>query len=185
MSSIFGTTECKIELNNDWTAYRDNDKQSINASVPGNVQYDMFKAGMLPDPFVGNNCECWNDVCFSDYTYSLKFDASSQLISKDNVELVFEGIDTISIIKLNGIVIGSTDNMFKTWRFSVKEIIKETGNELKVFIKDPKESTLEIREKRKNSSEILKHAQKKFFGQEPTIQNYIRKMARVDYLSWI
>ena len=177
MSSIFGTTECKIELNNDWTAYRDNDKQSINVSIPGNIQYDMFKAEMLPDPFVGDHCELWREACESDYTYSLKFDAPSQLINKENIELVFEGIDTVSIIKLNGIVIGSTDNMFKTWRFSVKEIIKKTGNELKVFIKDPKEAALEIREKRKNSSEILKHAQKEFFGQKPTIQNYIRKMA--------
>jgi len=177
MSSIFGSTECKIELNSDWTAYWDNDKQSINASVPGNVQYDMFKADLLPDPFIGEDCELWRDACECDYTYSLKFDVSPQLINKENVELVFEGIDTFSIIKLNGIVIGSTDNMFKTWRFSVKEIIKETGNELKVFIKDPKESALEIREKRKDSSEILKHTQKEFFGQKPMIQNYIRKMA--------
>jgi len=177
MSSIFGTTENKIELNESWTACRNNDKQSINASVPGYIQYDMFKAGMLPDPFISDDCEIWREACESDYTYSLKFDASSQLINKENVELVFEGIDTISIIKLNGIVIGSTDNMFKTWRFSVKGIIKEKANELKVFIKDPKESALEIREKRKDSSEILKHVQEDFFGQKPMIQNYIRKMA--------
>ena len=177
MSSIFGTARNKIDLNGKWVACRNGESQSMNVTVPGSVQYDMFKAGMLPDPFIGENCELWQEACESDYTYSLKFDINSSLIDNEKVELVFEGIDTISIIKLNGIVLGSTDNMFKTWHFSVKEIIKEKGNELKILIKAPRKAALEIREKYKNSSEILKHTQEEFFGQKPMIQNYIRKMA--------
>jgi len=177
MSSIFGTARNRINLNGKWVACCNGESQSMNVTVPGSVQYDMFRAGMLPDPFIGDNCELWQEACESDYTYVLKFDVSANLINDEKVELVFEGIDTISIIKLNGIVIGLTDNMFKTWRFSVKEIIKEKENELKILIKAPRKAALEIREKYKNSSELLKHNTPVFFGQQPMIQNYIRKMA--------
>ncbi len=177
MSSIFGTTKYIASLNENWTAYWDNDKQYIKTSVPGYVQYDMFKAGKLPDPFVGDNCEQWQEACETDYTYLLKFAASECLINNEKVNIVFKGIDTISIIKLNGIVIGTTDNMFKTWRFNVKEIIKPADNELKVFIKAPRKAALEIREKYKGTSKLLEYAPENFFGQKPAVQNYIRKMA--------
>ena len=177
MSSIFGTTKCQLKLNENWVAYRNDEKQSLNVSVPGHVQYDMFKAGQLPDPFIGENCEQWQSACEDNYTYSLIFDAYAGLIDNENVELVFEGIDTISEISMNGKIIGNTDNMFKIWRFSVKEIIKEKENELKVLIKAPRKAALEIREKYKDSSELLKHNMPVFFGQQPMIQNYIRKMA--------
>ena len=144
MSSIFGSAKNRIDLNENWTACHNSENQSINVSVLGNVQYDMFKAGILPDPFIGENCELWQDACESDYTYSVKFDVCSGFIDNEKVELVFEGIDPFSIIKLNGIVIGTTDNMFKTWRFSVKEVIEENGNELRIQIKAPGKTTLEI-----------------------------------------
>jgi len=177
MSSIFGTTKYQLELNENWKTYRNDEKQPVNVSVPGHVQYDMFKAGLLPDPFIGENCEEWQSACEDDYTYSLKFDVSASLIDNENVELVFEGIDTISEISLNGKFLGKTDNMFKTWRFSVKKIVKEKENELKVLIKAPRKAALEIREKYKDSSELLKHNTPVFFGQQPMIQNYIRKTA--------
>jgi len=121
MSAIFGTTKYQLELNENWKAYRNDEKQPVNVSVPGHIQYDMFKAELLPDPFIGENCEEWQPACEDDYTYSLNFDISASLIDNENVELVFEGIDTISEISLNGKILGKTDNMFKTWRSKRQE----------------------------------------------------------------
>ena len=56
---------------------------------------------------------------------------------KNNVDLVFEGLDTISEIYLNNIRLGGTDNMFVKYRYNVKNILKAKGNELKVLFKSP------------------------------------------------
>ena len=45
-------------------------------------------------------------------------------IYKNNVDLVFEGLDTISEIYLNNIRLGGTDNMFVKYRYNVKNILK-------------------------------------------------------------
>ena len=177
MSSIFGSTKNVIKLISGWQAHKSDEQNTLNVNVPGHVQYDMFQAGILPDPFVGKNCELWQDACNSDYIYSLKFNIPSDYFEEEKIELVFDGIDTISEIYLNGKLLGKTDNMFRTHRFSVKEKIKKSENKLEVKIKAPRKSATEIREKYFDSSELLKHNTPVFFGQSPMIQNFIRKMA--------
>ncbi len=57
--------------------------------------------------------------------YQTKFDFKGD--SENNVDLVFEGLDTISEIYLNDIKLGGTDNMFVKYRYNVKNILKAIG----------------------------------------------------------
>jgi beta-mannosidase len=75
----------------------------------------------------------WIPEC--DWLYQTKFDFSGDI--KSSIDLVFEGLDTISEIYLNNIRLGGTDNMFVKYRYNVKKILKAKGNELKVLFKSP------------------------------------------------
>ncbi|MCK4982411.1 MAG: hypothetical protein KAS17_05780, partial [Victivallaceae bacterium] len=176
MSTIFGTAENTFALNSGWQIEWNNCDKPIEATVPGTVQNDMFNHGLLPDPFIGSNSALWKNACECDYTYSLSFDVSSEMLDNECIDLVFEGIDTISKITLNGKNIGSTDNMYRTWRFNIKDIIKPENNELKVEINNPRQAGLELREKYYNSSNLLQHSQKDFFDNNPAFRHFIRKM---------
>ncbi len=99
------------------------------ASVPGDVLIDLYKNGVVEDPYYAENLhvarQYLEDVC----TYRTKFDASH---TGKCVELVFDGIDTYSEIYLNGRLLGKTENMFLQYRFSVTNILKEKDNVLEV-----------------------------------------------------
>ncbi|MDP4511629.1 PaaX family transcriptional regulator C-terminal domain-containing protein [Nonomuraea sp. G32] len=41
------------------------------------------------------------------------------------MELVFDGIDPVGIVELNGHVLGHTANMHRSYRFDVREVLRE------------------------------------------------------------
>uniref|UniRef100_A0A671PDQ8 Beta-mannosidase n=1 Tax=Sinocyclocheilus anshuiensis TaxID=1608454 RepID=A0A671PDQ8_9TELE len=53
---------------------------------------------------------------------------------KGKAVLVFEGVDTVSTISLNGVTIGKTDNMFRRYDFEVTDLLKDEENILQVWI---------------------------------------------------
>ena len=60
----------------------------------------------------------------------------NSVLSRKAIDLVFHGVDTVADIQLNGVSIGTTDNMFVRYKFDVKSAIKATNN-LKVRFKSP------------------------------------------------
>lgn len=123
----------KIQLNN-WKisggVYSD-----VPARVPGDVTADLFRVGLIPDPLWGQNLKDLKPLFETDWTYSCAFEADKALLRFFEIFLVFEGIDTLAEVTLNGIHIGSTDNMFREWHFSVKDLLKEGKNVLHVCIR--------------------------------------------------
>ena len=102
----------------------------VPASVPGNFEIDLMRAGVLHDIFFGKNpleaqkrenYHLW-------YAKKFKFD------EEGSYDLVFEGIDTFADIYLNGKLIGSTDNMLIAHTLSA-EGLQKGENELIVHIK--------------------------------------------------
>ena len=51
--------------------------------------------------------------------------------------LRFDGIDTLSEVRLNGVVLGRTDNMHITWEFDVRGILRSGENVLEVTVFSP------------------------------------------------
>lgn len=114
---------------NDW-------KDTIMGSVPGNIVEDLQKAGLVQEPFYGENfrglswIENWTFWYRSSFTLSLP---ETERINKRCYFLNFEGIDTFAEIYLNGKLVGKTHNMFRRYEFDVTSIIKNySSNELVV-----------------------------------------------------
>lgn len=111
----------------------------LPAAVPGSVYLDLMANREMEDPFYRDNEAKALEAISRDYEYRTVFDVSRELLSCDRVLLRFDGIDTLSSVRLNGRLLGETDNMHRIWEFPVKELLKETGNELRVILHSPTE----------------------------------------------
>jgi beta-mannosidase len=89
----------------------------LPATVPGCVHTDLLAAGRIPDPFLDDNEHAVAWVGRQDWSYSR--DIAWDGPDCDRVDLVFEGLDTVARIELDGAVVGETRNMHRTYRFDV------------------------------------------------------------------
>ena len=105
----------------------------IAASIPGNVELDMQKAGILPDLFFGTNILKLEEYELFDYWYYCEFSVNQGDLQGQ--QLIFDGIDTIAEIWLNGEKIGEADNMFIPHSFAAPNL--QENNQLWVKIKSP------------------------------------------------
>ena len=102
----------------------------VPATVPGNLELDLYRAGKIPDPFFGLNQ--WNRDCeYLHMFYVTEFDYCG---GYESPELYFEGLDTIAQIHLNGVRIGRTDNMLIPHAVSAEFPLCEGRNELVIHI---------------------------------------------------
>lgn len=112
-------------------------RHTITATVPGNVERDLQRAGFITDPYPNDSLTALRDFeRVDDWCYETHFAAPSR--PPDNrVELVFAGIDTIADVILNGQHILRCDNMFIPHRSDVTDLLRPDGNTLSVRIFSP------------------------------------------------
>jgi beta-mannosidase len=120
-------------LHNGWNFRQAGAKDWAPAIVPGCVHMDLQRIGKIPDPFFGRNEHQLQWIEMRDWEYRLVFDAPQSAFADEHQELVFDGLDTLAVVTLNGKKILESDNMFVGHRVSVGEIIKPHGNELRVL----------------------------------------------------
>ena len=105
------------------------------ATVPGEVHVDLLTAGLIPDPFDGDNELRLAWIGHTDWIYRATFDwAGSDHACTD---LVADGLDTVATIKLNGREVGSTANQHRSYRFAVSDALVVGANELEVTFAAP------------------------------------------------
>ncbi len=128
----------KISLNGIWSLkgkkQTENTDEFITlpAEVPGCVQLDLSKNGHLPENlYMGMNI--LENEKYEDYEwwYETTFTAPDE---KENVYLVFEGVDCLAEYFLNGKKIGESDNMFITHEFKIDEFLVAGENTLTVHL---------------------------------------------------
>ncbi len=107
------------------------------ATVPGGVHTDLMASGKIPDPFVGDNEKKVQWVAECDWDYEYSFIPSAEIYAMPQLYLVCDGIDTLASVKLNGIELGRTNNMFRQYRWDIKSIIKSGENILDISFDSP------------------------------------------------
>ena len=124
-------------LNGRWQMRRVGDPVFSEAIVPGSVYTDLLRNGQMEDPFFKDNELKALRLMDEDYEYVTSFDCAKSVYCSDRKVLRFDGIDTIADVYLNGEMIGSPDNMHRTWEYDVTEEVKEKGNELRIVFHSP------------------------------------------------
>lgn len=108
-----------------------------NATVPGTVLRTLVDQGVYPDPYYGlNNLAIPEDLCRKDWWYRCSFELSEDMLSKETLELLFNGINYKADIWFNGQKIGNIAGAFIRGRFDITDLAK-AENTLAVHIFPP------------------------------------------------
>jgi len=108
--------------------------ETVKASVPGNCELDLVNAGILPPPEIGLNVLKLRPYEGYQWLYTKTFE-KPKVSEGQRVMLVFEGIDTLADVFLNGEKIGETSNMFIPHSFNVTKMLKDGENKVQVLIR--------------------------------------------------
>lgn len=121
--------------------------KKIGGTVPGNVEIDLEREGIIKDPMIGTNV--YELRKYETYQWWYKREFKKPVINEgERIELVFNGIDCIADIWLNDKKIASVENMFVEHHYDVTDILKQDNNVLFVNIKS---TELEARNQLRNN----------------------------------
>lgn len=123
----------KISLSSAWQFHQAGTSDWLSAAVPGGVHTDLLALGRIPDPFVGDNELQVQWVAEADWEYRRNFTISAELLKEEHVRLVCDGLDTLARVSINGTKVGTANNMFRTWSWDVKPLLKAGVNEIVVY----------------------------------------------------
>ncbi len=103
----------------------------VDAQVPSEVHVELYRAGLIPDPFYGINAASIQWIEEKEWWYTRSFEVERDFL-RSKTFLEFEGLDTFATIFLNGQAIGRANNMFIPHRFDVTEHVRAGINFLAV-----------------------------------------------------
>ena len=126
-----------VPLNAGWQFREANKTDWHNATVPGCVHTDLLANKLIEDPFYRDNEKKQQWIGKTDWEYRTTFKVTPQVLNRENVELVFDGLDTYAQVYLNDQLLLNADNMFRTWRVNAKPALKAGDNTLRILFRSP------------------------------------------------
>ncbi|WP_182901711.1 glycosyl hydrolase 2 galactose-binding domain-containing protein [Microbispora sp. H10830] len=111
----------------------------LPAAVPGCVHTDLLAAGLIEDPYLDDNEDrlTWIGRTAWSYETTFTWEFAQDGTDDDRADLVCEGLDTAATLVLNGIEIGTTADMHRSYRFSVRHLLRAGENTLRILFDPP------------------------------------------------
>jgi beta-mannosidase len=145
---------------------------TYRAAVPGCVHTDLMAAGLIPDPYLDGNEAALRWMHKIDWRYATTLDADALRSPSpaERVDLVFDGIDTVGVVRIgvgaNRVELGRTYNMHRSYRFDISPHLTGEAIELEVDL---------------HSASAYAEAEQERLGYRPKAYpapyNFVRKMA--------
>ncbi|MBQ5769800.1 MAG: glycoside hydrolase family 2, partial [Clostridia bacterium] len=92
----------------------------IPAQVPGNVELDLFRNGVEPDPYYAENEYLFRKYEYCAWVYEKSFFLDQEK-TDERIHLVFEGLNCFADIYVNDIKSGSSENALIPHSFDVTD----------------------------------------------------------------
>ncbi|EGG14069.1 beta-mannosidase [Cavenderia fasciculata] len=114
-----------------------------NVTVPTDVHLTLMNKGIVPDLYFGEREMEYRWIALSNWQFVKTFEIVTEQHLKwfkdsiERIDLVCHGVDTISSIYLNDQLIGTTDNMFRTFRFNIKGHLQSGTNTIRFDFTNP------------------------------------------------
>ncbi len=121
-----------VDLNGNWELVQADRGLRIPAHVPGQVQLDLLRAGLIEDPFYRDREESLEWIGLTVWDYEREFSVDATVLAKEKIALVCEGLDTVADVYVNGVGVGRPRNQFRGYVFSVKPHLVQGTNALKI-----------------------------------------------------
>ena len=109
----------------------------LPATVPGDVHLDLLANKKITDPFFRDNEAKLQWIEQESWEYQLSFVVKPELLARANVDLVFDGLDGVAEVSLNGAKLLSADNSFRVWRVPAKSNLHAGKNLLSIIFPSP------------------------------------------------
>lgn len=122
-------------------------------TIPSSIYTSLIEAGQIQQTDIDANPENFSSISEHPWIYRKTFDADNNLLNCDRIDLVFDGLDTITSIWLNDKLIGKTNNMFIAFKFNITGLIKPKDNVLLVKFEPPNQYAKKLMEKYTSFSE--------------------------------
>jgi beta-mannosidase len=107
----------------------------ILAVVPGETHLDLRRADLIEDPFDGDNETVQQWIGDTDWRYTTSFTWSPTTAAR--TDLVAYGLDTVATVELNGVEVGRTQNMHRSYRWDVRGMLRDGENTVVVTFAAP------------------------------------------------
>ncbi|AYG03103.1 glycoside hydrolase family 2 protein [Gryllotalpicola protaetiae] len=108
---------------------------TVPAVVPGVIHTDLLRAGLIADPFDGDNEAAQQWIGDTSWRYATTFSWHDDGSTRH--DLVAYGLDTVARVVLNGEVVAHTENQHRSYRWPVAALLREGANELIVEFSAP------------------------------------------------
>ncbi|XP_076092568.1 beta-mannosidase-like isoform X1 [Mytilus galloprovincialis] len=141
------TTLQTIDLNGQWVIAdesRRNDSSpgkdnlsTVLGTVPGNVYTSLINNNQIDDPYYRDNDDRYRWIAKDNWSYTKSFQVTSSIFSSQSLVLVCEGLDTVSHVFINGVTVGTSDNMFVRYVFDIKKAARVGTNNLTIVFSSP------------------------------------------------
>ena len=119
------------------TTAQDAEAGWLPATVPGDVHLDLLDNKKISNPFYRDEESRLQWIENENWEYRVSFDATPALLSRANVDLVFDGLDAAAQVYLNDTQVLNAGNMFRVWRVPVKGRLHTGRNLLRVVFPSP------------------------------------------------
>ena len=106
----------------------------LPASVPSVVHTVLLDHGLIPDPYAGQNEDTQHWIGRSEWEYATTFEHAGD--RHRPTELGFEGLDTVAVIRLNGMDLAHTFNQHRSYTVDITDHVKAGINTLALIFKD-------------------------------------------------
>lgn len=93
----------------------------VPARVPGTSHTALLDADLIPDPYLARNETALGWMKRVDWAYERLLDVAPAA-DDERVDLVFDGIDTVATVSLDGRELGRTANQHRSYRFDVRDL---------------------------------------------------------------
>lgn len=102
----------------------------IPAQVPGEVTLDLHRAGLIAEPFDGDNETHQQWIGDIDWEYSCQFEWHNN--DQERYDLVAYGLDTVATVMLNGRVVAGVNNYHRSYRWDVRDFLHDGVNAMAI-----------------------------------------------------
>jgi beta-mannosidase len=125
----------QLSLNGTWNMSEVGHNTSYISSIPGSVLSFLINNKVIKDPYYRDNEYEIRELFWKDYEFIRDFTVDESMMENSMVDLVCYGLDTLGEVYINGQLLAKTNNMHRTWRFSIKDLIHIGDNEIRIIFK--------------------------------------------------
>ena len=119
-----------LDLGGEWLLSDESGEYHVAFALPGDGIDALSKAGAIPDPYFGRNEYGLRWICRRDWL-------ARRVITVDRVDqvLVLSMLDTVAEVRINGVLVLASDNMFRSHRVDVSDALRLGENEVTILFR--------------------------------------------------